>query len=95
MPPVVLDPHRPGWMALAACRGQDVATFVPHMPTEKGTVPAAHDRAVRWCARCEVCAECLAHGLDTGSVGTWGGRWLGRSDRPEVGEHLVAVRVAS
>ena len=88
---VGLDIHRPPWMEQAACRGRPVATFVP-TPSSGGGPPSCHAVAALVCARCPVADECLRYGLATGSIGTWGGRWLGRYHRPRVDER---VQVAS
>jgi WhiB family redox-sensing transcriptional regulator len=55
----------------AACRGQDVSTFVPGNPL-KGDAPPP--RLAEVCARCPVAGDCLQYALENPEVqGCWGG----------------------
>jgi len=85
-----LIPARPAWMALAACRGMPVETFVVKLGS---TCEAA--RAV--CADCPVTAECLSYALaDPELEGVWGGtssskRVVMRRASPVVREPVACV----
>ncbi len=58
----------PAWMSGALCPQVDTEIFFP----EKGD-SGREAKAV--CARCEVCAQCLAYALDHGERhGVWGGK---------------------
>ena len=62
-----LIPARPAWMAKAACRGVDAATFFPSRgePT---------DAARALCAGCPARGPCLAYALDDETLeGVWAG----------------------
>jgi WhiB family transcriptional regulator, redox-sensing transcriptional regulator len=61
-----LIPARPAWMARAACRGMDSATFFP----SRGE-PTAEAREV--CAGCPVAGPCLAYAVAEGLEGVWAG----------------------
>lgn len=62
----LLDGLRPEWQARAACRGLGTAQFFP----SKGGYAKF---TLGLCERCEVAYECLGFGLETDSVGLWGG----------------------
>jgi WhiB family redox-sensing transcriptional regulator len=58
---------RPTWHARAACRGEDVSTFI----LERGQSDKA---AQRVCASCPVRGECAGYAMaDPELVGVWGG----------------------
>lgn len=62
--------HDASWQDDAACIGCDTDEFVPDYPGVSVTV-----RGI--CGSCPVAERCLAYGLSTGSVGIWGGIYLG------------------
>ena len=63
--------RRPSWMAHAACKGQDPATFVPASSPPAGGPPK---RIAEVCARCPVAPECLQYALERPELlGVWGG----------------------
>jgi WhiB family transcriptional regulator, redox-sensing transcriptional regulator len=71
-------PRRPaphagtGWHDRAACRDSDPELFFPVGKAGPALVQIA--RAKQVCARCPVCAPCLAWALETGQeAGVWGG----------------------
>ena len=73
----------PAWMDRAACAGLPLGLFFP----ERGKGTTAEARAV--CARCPVCAECLAYAMaddDCRAFGVWGNttaaarRKMGKAD---------------
>ena len=62
----LVDGLRPDWQTRAACRGLGAAGFFP-----KGAVVPEVTREV--CEACGAAWDCLGYGLDSGSVGIWGG----------------------
>jgi hypothetical protein len=66
--------YRPAWQLRAACRGAGTAQFFPMA----GKAP---DLTTGVCGACAVAWECLSYGLDTGSVGIWGGLVLSARTR--------------
>lgn len=59
----------PAFLNLAACKGAPLDAFFP-----VGTDPNGYAKAIQYCARCPVAAECLQYALDTGSDdGMYGG----------------------
>ena len=72
--------HRPGWMARAACRGEDTALF---FPTLGGN--AARARVI--CSICPVRSDCLAYARTDADTG---GIWGGTTQRERRGMRVVA-----
>lgn len=66
------------WLTDAACSDEHPATFVP---TGYGWSP---DAALAVCEGCPVRVPCGRYGTATGSVGVWGGRYIGRWNGREV-----------
>ena len=67
-----------GWMAHAACQGEDPELFFP--VAARG--PALHeiDAAKAVCGQCAVRLLCLSYALQTRQAGIWGGTtWEERS----------------
>ena len=61
-----LFPARPAWMAEAACRGTETASFFP----SRGE-PTAEAREM--CGRCPVAGPCLAYAVAEELDGVWAG----------------------
>ena len=61
-----LIPARPAWMARAACRGMDSATFFP----SRGE---AADEARAVCDGCPVAGPCLSYAVAEDLEGVWAG----------------------
>lgn len=66
------------WKRRAACRNANTAVFFPERVPGKrpAVVAAAIAEALSYCARCEVCDECLTY-ANTSPVareGIWGGQ---------------------
>jgi WhiB family redox-sensing transcriptional regulator len=56
------------WVDLAACRDADFTLFFPVSDVDPKVTAAKHI-----CGTCPVRAQCLAHALDAGELGVWGG----------------------
>jgi WhiB family redox-sensing transcriptional regulator len=81
---VTVPLRRTGWMARAECGTERAAVIaqrhgVGHASdlfiqgVGQGTGSAMTRDALRLCAACQVVEECLAHALDAGEQGIWGG----------------------
>ncbi|MGI9120536.1 MAG: WhiB family transcriptional regulator [Acidimicrobiales bacterium] len=62
---------RPPWMPRAACRDHPDIDFCPSSP--RRGIPADVSPALAICTGCPVTAQCLAHAVEHGELGVWGG----------------------
>lgn len=70
------------WTLSAACRGMPTEWWFPDVGVP-GIQKVNFDKAKAICASCPVKEACLEYGMETGSMGLWGGVTL-QHGRPSV-----------
>lgn len=78
----------PKWFDRAACRGADIALFVPRDEDDEPTYPPID--ALAYCLACPVKPECLDYATVNDEVGVWGGTT--RYQRRQLGRELERAR---